>query len=44
VSVGDDVTVTTDGPAGPTTVAASIDVIGAANGGTGGRARRFPVR
>jgi hypothetical protein len=42
VAVGDDVTVTTDGPAGPTTVAATIDVIGAANGGTGGQGAAVP--
>jgi hypothetical protein len=42
VAVGDDVTVTTDGPAGPTTVAATIDVIGAANGGTAGQGAAVP--
>jgi hypothetical protein len=42
VSVGDDVTVTTNGPAGPTTVASSIAVIGRANGGDSGKGAAVP--
>lgn len=42
VSVGDDVTVTTDGPASQTTVAASIDVVGQSNGGDAGRGAAVP--
>jgi len=42
VAVGDDVTVTTDGPAGPTAVASAIDVIGTANGGSSGQGAAVP--
>ena len=44
VAVGDDVTVTTNGAAGPTTVAASIDVIGQPSGGDSGRGAAVPGR
>jgi hypothetical protein len=42
VAVGDDVTVTTDGPSGPTTVAASITVVGQTNGGDSGNGAAVP--
>jgi hypothetical protein len=37
VAIGDDVTVTTTGPVGPSVVASSINVIGQPNGGTAGK-------
>lgn len=42
VAVGDDVTVTTDAPAGQTTVATSIDVVGQPNGGDAGKGAAVP--
>ena len=42
VGVGDDVTVTTSGPLGTTTVASSINVIGQPNGGDAGKGAALP--
>jgi hypothetical protein len=42
VAVGEDVTVTTTGTVGQTTVASSIDVIGQPNGGTAGKGAAVP--
>jgi hypothetical protein len=42
VAVGEDVTVTTSGTVGQTTVASSIDVIGQPNGGTAGKGAAVP--
>jgi hypothetical protein len=42
VAVGEDVTVTTTGPVGQSTVASSIDVIGQPNGGTAGKGAAVP--